>query len=135
MKENAEIIIKGRLNGNQRNKLPNLLNMLYMPSELAEEIGFTKRQVYRVYIPAGLPHKRDSRGHIWINGAEFRTWYLETYKKRNLGQNEAFCLTCKKAVKMVNPEKKQEGRLFYYLCDCPNCGRKLAKIITRGKIK
>jgi hypothetical protein len=127
------ILLKGRLNGDQRNRLAKLLNMYYTPCELAKEIGFTTRQVYRVYIPAGLPHQRDEKKHIWINGKVFRAWVKEVYQKQELGINEAFCLTCKKAVKMVKPERIQEGRLFYYLCTCPNCGRKLARIITRGK--
>ncbi len=134
MSEDQEVILlKGRLDGNQRNRLARLLDMLYTPSELAKEIGFTTRQVYRVYIPAGLPHERDQKSRIWINGKVFQEWVKEVYKKQELGMNEAFCLTCKQAVKMVGPERKQEGRLFYYICTCPNCGRKLARIITRGK--
>jgi hypothetical protein len=134
MEEDQSVILRqGRLDGSQKNRLAKLLNMLYKPSELAEEIGFTVRQVTRVYIPAGCPHTRDEHNRIWINGKEFREWVTEAYKKRELGQNQAFCLSCKQAVKMVNPERYQEGRLFYYLCDCPNCGRKLARIITRGK--
>ncbi len=107
--------------------------MAYTPAELVKEIGFTVRQVYRVYIPAGCPHQRDDRNHLWINGNEFRVWVQEVYQKRELGLNEAFCLTCKKAVKMVEPERVQDGRLIYYLCKCPCCGRKLARIVTRGK--
>lgn len=134
MEEDQSIILlRGRLNGDQRNRLAKLLDMLYTPSELAKEIGFSTRQVYRVYIPAGCPHSRDKLNHLWINGREFREWVLELYKKRDLSPTEAFCLTCKKAVRMVEPERLQEGRLVYYLCNCPNCGRKLARIITRGK--
>ena len=107
--------------------------MLYSPSELAHEIGFEVRQVYRVYIPLGCPHEKDSTGRLWINGKDFRNWVNDLYQKRNLKSNEAFCLTCKKSVKMISPERIQKGRLLYYLCNCPNCGRKLAKIITRGK--
>jgi hypothetical protein len=128
-----EIILKGRLNGKQRNRLAILLDMEYTPSELANEIGFAKRQVYRVYLPLGCPHRKDDRRHIWINGKEFRSWILNIYKKRKLGLNEAFCLSCKKPVQMKNKVRKQSGRLFYYLCTCPNCGRKLVRIITRGK--
>ena len=104
-----------------------------MPSELAEEIGFTTRQVYRVYIPAGCPTVKDNNNHYWINGKSFREWVLEVYKKRELGNNQAFCITCKKAVNMIDPVRKEEGRLYYFICSCPNCGRKLARIITRGK--
>lgn len=133
MMPSDEIILKGRLDGNQRNRLIRLLDMLYSPGELANEIGFEVRQVYRVYIPLGCPHEKDPTGRLWINGEDFRNWVKELYQKRNLGPNEAFCLTCKKSIKMISPEKFQKGRLFYYLCYCPNCGRKLARIITRGK--
>jgi hypothetical protein len=39
------------------------LNMAYTPAELAKEIGFTRRQVYRVYEPLGCPFERDETGH------------------------------------------------------------------------
>jgi len=66
--EQEEIILAGRLNGIQRNRLKRLLDMMYKPSELAEEVGFSLQQVYRVYVPGGCPVERDSRNHIWING-------------------------------------------------------------------
>ena len=128
-----EILLAGRLNGQQRSRLVKLLDMMYKPSELAEEIGFAVRQVYRVYIPAGCPHEKDHRGRLWINGKLFREWFEDVYKKRQLARNETFCLTCKKAVKIINPVEKQEGRLIYWLSDCPNCGRRLARIINREK--
>jgi len=135
MKENDQsvILLSGRLNGSQKNRLAKLFDMKYTPSELAAEVGFNSRQIYRVYIPAGCPHQKDQRGRIWINGKDFREWVKEAYKKRKMGPNQAFCLTCKKPVKMVNPERKSSGDLVYYLCECPNCGRVLARIIERGK--
>jgi len=36
-------------------KLGRLLNMLYKPSEIAEEIGVAQDTVYRSYLPAGAP--------------------------------------------------------------------------------
>lgn len=130
---NDEIILRGRLNGNQKNRLTKLLDMPYSPIELAQEIGFTQRQVYRVYVPLGCPHTRDNERHIWINGKEFREWIKIIYLKRKLKINEAFCLTCKKAVPMHNKVRKNINNLFYYQCECPNCGRVLNRIITRGK--
>jgi len=130
-----EIILKGRLNGTQRNRLVRLLDMLYTPSELANEIGFEVRQVYRVYLHLGCPFTKDTYGRYWINGKEFRLWVEQVYKKRKLKSNEAFCLTCKKPVEMISPRKRKEGRLYFYLCNCPICGRRLAKIITVGKQK
>ena len=128
-----EIILKGRLKGYQRMRLGKLLNMLYKPSELAEEIGFTTRQIYRVYIPAGCPHERDTKRNTWINGIDFVAWYEATYPKQTLGEHEAFCLTCKKAVEMINPKKKKKDKLTYWVCNCPTCGRKLTRISEKEK--
>lgn len=128
-----KIILQGRLNGSQRMRLGKLLDMLYKPSELAEEIGFALRQVYRVYMPLGCPLVRDS-DHVWINGKDFAEWYEATYPKQTLLEDQAFCLTCKKPVKMDKPIKQKKGRLHYWTCKCPVCGRKLARIIDREKI-
>jgi hypothetical protein len=130
---NDEIILRGRLDGQQRNRLVKLLDMMYSPSELAKEIGFTVRQVYRVYIPFGCPHERDQHKRVWINGKAFREWALQMYKKVELACDETFCLTCRRAVKVVNPERKKEGRLVYDVSICTECGRKLAKIIDKEK--
>jgi hypothetical protein len=130
-----EIYLKGRLDGKQRLRLEKLLNMMYTPKELSEEIGFNVRQVYRVYIPAGCPNEKDSKGHNWINGKLFREWVGQIYEKRELLENEAFCLTCKIPIVMKNPEKKQKDRLVYWICECPTCGRKIARIIDREKRK
>src|SRR3972149_3689402 len=72
---NEQIKLSGRLNGHQRNRLKSLLNMFYRPNELAEEIGISKHQIYRVYIPCDCPHQRDELNHIWINGEDFCKWY------------------------------------------------------------
>ena len=90
-----EIILSGRLDGVQRNRLRGLLNMLYKPSELAEKVGFSTRQIYRVYIPLGAPHERDQQRHIWINGIAFREWFERTYSSVKMKENQSFCLTCK----------------------------------------
>lgn len=132
MTENIKL--KGRLKGSQRMRLLKLLDMLYKPSELANEIGFTRRQVYRVYIPEGCPHIKDEKRYIWINGKEFGEWYEATYPRTTLARDESFCLTCKKPVQIINPKKQQKGRLHYWLSNCPNCGRRLARIITRDKL-
>ena len=134
MDENkSEIFLKGRLKGYQRMQMHKLLDMLYTPGELAKEIGFTRRQVYRVYIPAGCPRERDEKRRWWVNGKAFREWYEITYPRMTLREDEAFCLTCKKPVKMANPVKKKKGNFIYLLSECPKCGRKLPKIIKNKK--
>jgi hypothetical protein len=129
MEEQAEILLSGRLDGMQRNKLKRLLDMFYTPRELAEEIGVNVDRVYMVYVPGGCPHERDEQRHIWINGKSFRRWFEETYAKRDLKTGEAFCKTCKHAVMMVNPIRKQKDQLIYGVCKCPKCGRGLVRII------
>jgi len=129
-----EIILKGRLNGPQRLRLGKLLNMLYMPSELAKAVGFTVRQVYRVYIPAGCPCVRDERRHVWINGREFAEWYEANYPKPTSTDEEAFCLTCKKPVKMINSSNSKKGRLSYVVGNCSNCGRRISRILDKDRL-
>ena len=109
--------------------------MMYKPSEIAAEVGFTVRQVYRVYIKLGCPHQRDQRNHIWINGKAFANWYKEIFPKLKITKDQVFCLTCKKAVDLFEPTKNQKEGLNYLLSLCPRCGRKLVKIISNKKRK
>jgi hypothetical protein len=129
----TETILKGRLDGKQRNKLKGLLDMHYTPKELAEEIGVNKEQVYNVYIPLGCPAERDQSKHVFINGKAFAEWYKNTYAKNPLKQDETFCRTCKRGVKISNPEQKQKKGLIYILSICPNCGRKLTRILSEKR--
>jgi hypothetical protein len=135
MKDQAETILKGRLDGKQRNRLIRLLDMEYKPGELAEELGFNTEQVYRVYLPLGCPHERDQKRYININGKEFKRWYLEKYQKTVLKEDESFCKSCQKAVKIDRPVFKKKGGLDYVLSVCPFCGRHLSKIIGYQKGK
>ena len=122
---------KGRLSGHQKTRLQNLFDMMYRPSEIANELGISKRLFYRVYLPLGCPHERDHRNHVWINGAQFRDWIMEYYSESKLKEDEAFCLTCKHPVKILNPTQHQKSGLIYLVCKCPECGRKISKILER----
>ena len=130
-----ETILSGRLDGKQRNRLKGLFDMLYKPGELADEIGISIDQIYRVYIPLGCPIIREERRHFLLNGKDFRDWYLVTYQKTQIKDNETFCKTCKKAVDIYLPENRKKGDLSYILSVCPICGRKLSKIINCEKGK
>lgn len=127
------MILRGRLGGSQRMRLGKLLDMLYMPSELALEIGFSARQVYRVYVPLGCPCVRDDRGRLWFNGKVFADWYEATYPKQVLKDDEGFCLTCKKSIKILYAVAQKKGRLSYWVFNCPHCGRKISRIMDRDK--
>lgn len=120
--------MQGRLNGTQRNKLKSLFDMMYSPRELAEEIGFDQDRVYIIYVPLGCPHERDEQNHILINGLAFAEWYIKEYAKVRLAENETFCKTCKKGVKISKPTTQAKGSITYILSICPHCGRNLTKI-------
>ncbi|MCB9112305.1 MAG: hypothetical protein H6634_13760 [Anaerolineales bacterium] len=129
------IILKGRLNGRQRYKAKRLFDMMYSPKELADEIGISTDVIYRGYLPLGCPHERNNKNYVSINGRAFLNWYEKTYAKLTLADDETFCKTCKKAVKIIDPEQKQKQDLVYLLSVCPVCGRKLTKIISsKGRV-
>jgi hypothetical protein len=124
------LVTRGKLDRQQKLRLARLLDMMYTPRELAEEIGFNARQVYRVYVPLGCPHQRDENDRIWINGEAFREWVAATYRKQRLADDEAFCLTCRRPVKMVDPALHKKNGVAYLRCQCPECGRVLARIVA-----
>lgn len=109
-------------------KLGRLLNMMYKPSEIAEEIDLAVDTIYRSYLPAGLPHLRDEEGNIWIHGPAFISWARETIsKKKNqragLPDNHAWCMKCNQAVALINPKTKEVNRYLELLqARCPQCG-------------
>ena len=128
-------LLRGKLNGAQKNRMRKLFDMMYRPSELAEEIGFDVRQVYRVYIPNGLPHERDNRRQIWINGLAFKSWIEDTYKKVRLKPDQGYCRKCNKAVKLVNTELKttKSGDTDYLLGECLYCGRRIPRFVANRR--
>ena len=128
--KNDEIILKGRLNGSQRNKAKRLLDMMYTPRELSEEIGVSLQQIHRVYIPLGCPHTKDRRGRILINGEAFKDWVIDIYKKKKLNANQAFCVSCKKIVQITDPKITSKGNLIYQLSKCPLCGKNVTRFIS-----
>ncbi len=129
----AEVVYKGRLNGIQRNRMKSLFDMMYSTKELADELGIHIDQIYMVYVPLGCPHERDAQNHILINGKAFAEWYSKVYIKVKIGPDETFCRTCRKAVKIVKPEKHRRGTLTYILSICPHCGRKLTRILSDSR--
>ena len=126
------IILRGRLPKSKRLRLMYLLDMLYMPSEIATEVGFGRRQFYRVYLPAGCPHIKNKSSRIFINGKDFREWYIRQYPVLKPSKDEVFCMTCKGPVPLVNPVRQEKNNAIFYLSNCPFCNRRLAKFIEYG---
>ena len=108
-------------------RAPGLLPMLYRPKELAEELGMSSMTIAD-WVKNGLPHQRDGRGHLWINGEELAGWIAQVRQSRQsrprsrLGPNEGFCLRCRKAVELVNPTAEVHGKRVLYRGSCPVCG-------------
>lgn len=118
-------------------KLGRLLNMLYKPSEIAEEIGVTTDTICRSYLPAGLPHTRDDKGHVWIHGPAFIAWAKETVSKKKtkragLPDDHAWCLKCNKPARLVDPIIKPVNRYLELLqARCPSCARTINRARAR----
>jgi hypothetical protein len=118
-------------------KLGRFLDMLYKPSEIAEEIGVTADTVYRSYLPAGLPHTRDAQGDIWIHGPAFTAWARETISKKKarragLPDGYGWCLKCSQAVPLNNPTIKPSNFYLELLqAPCPHCGRTVNRARAR----
>lgn len=111
------------------NRLSRLLNMMYRPSEIAEEIGVNTETVYRSYLPGGCPFEQDKAGNYWIHGLSFVAW-VRSVKHRSqiasLADGEGFCLKCQRAVEMTKPRLKHKSRYTaIFQGRCPVCGGKV----------
>ncbi len=105
-------------------RAPGLLPMLYRPAELAEDLGVSDR-VVREWLVKDLPHQRDERGHLWIDGRKAAEWVDSVRHSQptpKLANDEAYCLPCHKAVKLINPIRTQRGKQVVLHGVCPNCG-------------
>lgn len=116
-------------------RLGRILDMLYKPAELAEEMDISVETIYETYIPAGMPCTRDERRHYWISGLQFVAWVKEivTQRKKRHGSgleaHQAYCLKCNAAVEMIQPTARKISPLLQLnTAQCPSCGRPINKI-------
>ena len=122
-------------------RLERILNMLYKPAELAEEIAVNPDTIYRSYLPAGLPHTRDEHGSVWIHGPAFVAWAKETVSKRRakrtgLKPGYGWCLTCNQSVLMTAPTIKPINRYVELMqALCPNCRHVVNRARARGGVQ
>jgi hypothetical protein len=111
-------------------RLGRLMDMMYRPSEIAEEIGVTTEVIVRSYLPDGCPFDRDKKGNLWIHGLSFVAWIRAVNNsQRHLGtlaEGEAWCVKCQKAVPLERPRLRHEGRYTkIYQGKCNLCGSKI----------
>ena len=121
-----------KLHHNIITRAPGLLPMLYRVSDLADDLGIPAKAV-RNLLNAGAPHQHDQRGHLWVSGTDFAHWVSfiqETKRKRRLKlqDDEAFCLGCRRPVKLIDPEVTKVGHSTLLSSICPACG----SMIYRG---
>lgn len=128
-------------------RLPRLLDMMYKPSEIADELEVTFETVRKVYIPAGAPVVKDATGHLWINGVAFREWAKtrtrkalkigsqnKDEKRKKLPENKAYCVSCRDIVDFsqisCTPMHRGANMLIGI---CPVCGKKVCKLVSSKK--
>jgi hypothetical protein len=110
-----------RLTKQVRDRLRRLLDMEYRPSEIADVLEVHKDTVLRGWVQAGLPHRRDDSGAVWINGVVLAAWLRQLIRKSRvkLGPAEAYCLRCGRAVTVSPPivrERVQHAVLVRGTC-------------------
>jgi len=112
-------------------KAPGLLPMLYTPREICEELDIAESTL-RDWLQIDVPHQRDNRNRIWINGEEFARWVNNQRKTKatnKLNEDEAYCLRCNQVSKLLSPQIQPiKGNLVLIKGTCANCGA----VINRG---
>lgn len=111
-------------------RLPRLLDMLYKPGELADELGIPVDTIYRSHLPAGAPHTREASGLLWIHGPAYREWVRVLQRQKRdrirLPENQAWCMKCKAPVPLINPRIKATNHYLELLqARCPTCGARI----------
>lgn len=120
------------------NRRQKLLDMMYTPAEIAEELNISKEYVYHHLMnTAEIHYTKDETGHVWINGMDIYRWieqvFSERRKKRKnvipLMENEFYCMRCK-ARKITNDYKIiddswQRAKTAF----CPDCGARMRKYV------
>lgn len=119
-----------RLNPSIRRKMLLLLDMEYKPAELADQLGIRKETV-RTYLYAGLPARKDAKGHTWIRGADFGAWakaIMSTYEKRiTLSENEYYCMCCHAPTTTDKHTRRKSGNRDMLKGICVKCGSSVQK--------
>ena len=112
-------------------KAPGLLPMLFTPREICEELDIAESTL-RDWLQIDVPHQRDNRNRIWINGEEFARWVNNQRKPKvtnKLNEDEAYCLRCNQVSKLLSPQIQPiKGNLVLIKGTCANCGA----VINRG---
>ena len=131
-----------RLKRAQVYKVKFLLDMMYKPSEIAEELGVSVDTIYRSYLPAGAPNQIDGKGRVWIFGPAFAAWAQEYLLKKSpkakaaMTEAEAWCVKCNQVITIVNPRKRDvKKRVARQTGHCPICGKVVNRFVPGRSVK
>lgn len=116
-------------------RAPGLLPMLYRPGELARALGVSPFTV-RSWIERGMPHQRDDRGHLWIEGRAFARWAEAERRagtRRRLAPDEAFCFGCNRPTRLTDPVRHLHGDWIRLSGTCGVCGTAVHRGGRRGQ--
>ena len=120
------------------NRLERLLDMEYMPGEIASELGVSASTVYRSYIPAGAPCRQDASGRLWIPGTAFAAWARQHLATNRRGKPRepmpdgcAYCLRCNQVIRMQSAVKRLQPRGVLQVTGCcPLCAGKVHRFVS-----
>jgi len=104
-------------------RAPGLLPMLYKISEVTEELQVSEDQI-RYWMSEGLPTEQDDTGHLWIDGEALQAWIRALRakrKERTLGEGQAFCFKCDRAVEFRSLAQNRYGNQVLQSGLCPHC--------------
>lgn len=106
-----------------------LLPMLYSPRELGEELRISPRTI-RDLLSKGMPHQRDQRGHIWIDGKQFADWVnaiRRSKTRQKMADDEAFCFRCNAPARMLEKRIYRRGKHIRLSGKCTQCGGNVSR--------
>jgi hypothetical protein len=115
-------------------RAPGLLPMWYSLCELAQELGISIRSI-RGWLDQGLPCRRDERGHLWIDGRQFAAWVKAINiprARQSLQSNEAYCLGCRRPVRLLNLNLIDRGKQRLLKGTCAECGQVVCRAVRHG---
>jgi len=118
-------------------KVRRLLDMMYKPVEIAEELEITVDTIHRSYLPSGAPCEKDSKGHIWIHGVSFANWARAYLSARALAagdrmkDSEVWCCRCNKVVvpSDIHTSRPNGHGVANRHGKCPVCGGKVNRFL------
>lgn len=127
-------------------RMMRLLHMEYKPSEIAKELGISTKTIYETYIPAGLPHRRDPGGNIWIVGTVFREWagaaleqgHRYAHQRRlPIGPHQSYCVKCKTVREFAKITRRvpYSGKRLMVHGTCSVCGSKMTSFKSKEQMK